>query len=292
MSEIMSEDSTNVDDASVSTPAEESAPDLGADLAGDTPESTSEAQAGHSNADNSADFDPNNVDWLRVDANTLPDNYKPVAQLAKNFQSSYTQAQQAAREEQTRAASERQQYLNALTQIQQTYQPQQREQTPVEKIGQYLDEDEKRGLEVVNTLFQQQSAPMVQEIANLRQQLVQANQGSQAFAQYLKNQQTQQRLSQISDVREAYGSEVDDLSDRQMHAMKALVDQGNTVKEAFEAVTGKEAEQIQSARAQSRNVKTTAKRTANSGGARATTEGARVETEADLMNAMRGLGFD
>tara|TARA_Y100001973_G_scaffold101622_1_gene165096 strand:+ start:678 stop:1556 length:879 start_codon:yes stop_codon:yes gene_type:complete len=292
MSEIMSEDSTNVDDASVSTPAEESAPDLGADLAGDTLESTSEAQAGHSNADNSADFDPNNVDWLRVDANTLPDNYKPVAQLAKNFQSSYTQAQQAAREEQTRAASERQQYLNALTQIQQTYQPQQREQTPVEKIGQYLDEDEKRGLEVVNTLFQQQSAPMVQEIANLRQQLAQANQGSQAFAQYLKNQQTQQRLSQISDVREAYGSEVDDLSDRQMHAMKALVDQGNTVKEAFEAVTGKEAEQIQSARAQSRNVKTTAKRTANSGGARATTEGARVETEADLMNAMRGLGFD
>ena len=292
MSEITTEDSISVDDAPSSTPSDESTPDFGADLDGDTRGESLESQSGHSDARSSADFDPNKVDWLRVDANTLPDQYKPVAQLAKNFQASYTQAQQQARAEQTRAAEERQQYLQAITQIQQMYQQPQQESTPMERLGQYLDEDERRGLEVVSTLFEQQSAPMLEQINQLRSQLEQANQGNQAFAQYLQQQQVQQRMNQIAEVRQAYGNEVDNLNERQMYAMKALVDQGSTVKEAFESITGKTAEQLQAARQTDRNVRSTAKRTASSGNARATTNGARVETEADLMAAMRNLGFD
>lgn len=293
MSEIMSEDSVSVDDAPSSTPEADSTPDLGADLARDTRSEDTQAQSGHSEADTaSAAFDPNTVDWLRVNSDSLPDQYKPVAQLAKNFQSSYTQAQQQAREEQTRAAEERQQYLQAITQIQQMYQQPQQEPSPVDKISQYLDEDEKRGLEVVNTLFQQQSAPMLEQINQLRNQLEQASQGNRAFAQYLQQQQVQQRIGQIAEVREAYGNEVDNLNERQMFAMKALVDQGSTVKEAFESITGKTAQQLEAARETDRTVKSQAKRTASSGSARATTDGARVDTDADLMAAMKSLGFD
>jgi hypothetical protein len=293
MAEALEDSQLGAEDIPSEAPDVESmSSELGTDLAEDTQDEATSTEDGHSDGQAVAEFDPNNVDWLRVDADALPDNYKPVANLAKQFQSSYTQAQQQARDEQNRASQERQQYLSALQQLQAQSQPQQQQQTPAEQLGQYLDEDEKRGLEVVQTLFQQQSAPMLEQIESLKSQLAQANQGTQAFTQYLQNQQTQSRLNQVAETRDAYGEEVNNLNDRQMLAMRALVDQGTTVKEAFESVTGKAQQQIEAARAQDREVRSSAKNAVSSNGARAATSGATIETEAELLAAAQALGFE
>jgi hypothetical protein len=153
--------------------------------------------------------------------------------MAKNIQASYTREQQVARQIQEQAQVERQQYLQALQQLQQTYQRQMAppEQTPYDQVAQYLDEDERRGLEVVQTLNQQAMAPILEQVQALQAQLQEARQGQNAFKQYLQQQQVEKRTSEVASTREAYGAEVDNLSQQQMLAMKALVDQGPPLRE-------------------------------------------------------------
>ena len=292
MAEALEDSQLGADTPSAAPVDESMSSELGTDLAEDTQDEATESKNGHSDGQAVAEFDPSNVDWLRVDANSLPENYKPVANLAKQFQSSYTQAQQQARDEQNRATQERQQYLTALQELQAQNQPQQQQQSPADQLGQYLDDDERRGLEVVQTLFKQQSAPMLEEIETLKGQLAQAAQGTQAFTKYLQNQQTQARIGQVAELREAYGAEVNDLTDRQMSAMRALVDQGDTVKSAYESVTGRAQQQIEAARAQDRDVRSSAKNAVSSKSARAATSGATIETEAELIAAAQALGFE
>ena len=51
----------------------------------DTSTSAPSDDAGHSDSATS-DFDPAQADWLRVDPNTVPEQYQPLVPLAKNLQ--------------------------------------------------------------------------------------------------------------------------------------------------------------------------------------------------------------
>jgi len=300
MTEVFTEDS-NAEEREPSEALDDGLVDFGADLDGDTQDEATPEASGNSEETPSSEqtkkpetpFDPDKVDWLRVDINTIPEQYKPLQQMAKNIQASYTREQQVARQIQEQAQSERQQYLQALQQLQQTYQQQtaQPEQTPYDQVAQYLDEDERRGLEVVQTLNQQAMAPILEQVQALQAQLQEARQGQNAFQQYLQQQQIEKRTAEVSETRAAYGDEVDNLSQPQMLAMKALVDQGATVKGAFESVTGKTSEQIVAARERDKQVRSNAKHSAASTASRATAEGAKVSSDAEVLSEMKKLGF-
>jgi|TARA_R110000803_G_scaffold83887_1_gene149942 hypothetical protein len=303
MSEVFSEDSQDTG-GEPSEALDEGLVDFGADLDADTQEEATPVVAGHSegaprgneSAPPAGEFDPDKVDWLRVDINTIPDQYKPLQALAKNMQASYTQEQQSSRQIQEQAQAERQQYLQAISQLNQNYQnlqnPQQTDD-PFERVAQHLDEDERRGLQVVQTLQQQAMAPLLEQVQSLQGQLQQANQGSQAFQSYIHQQQAQARQGEINDTRSAYGSEVDSLSNMQIAAMRSLVDQGAGVKAAFESVTGKLSEQIVAARETHSNVRANAKKAASSvPPARIATGGDNAYGETDLDADMARLFGD
>ena len=300
MTEVFTEDS-NAEEREPFEALNEGLVDFGADLDGDTQDEATPEASGNSKETPSSEqvkkpetpFDPNKVDWLRVDINTIPEQYRPLQQMAKNIQASYTREQQVARQIQDQAQIERQQYLQALQSLQQTYQQQNAppEQTPYDQVAQYLDEDERRGLEVVQTLNQQAMAPLIEQVQALQAQLQEARQGQNAFQQYLQKQQVDQRTAEVTETRAAYGDEVDNLSQPQMLAMKALVDQGATVKGAFESVTGKTSEQIVAARERDKQVRSNAKHSASSTASRATAEGAKVSNDAEAISEMRKLGF-
>lgn len=301
MTEVITEDSA-MESSEPSEALDEGLVDFGADLDGDTQDEAAADERGHSEETTSAQapttetneqFDVDNVDWLRVDVDTIPEQYRPLQALARNMQAGLTREQQALAQVREQASSERSQYLQALQSLQQANQQnQQPEQTPYEQVAQHLDEDERRGLEVVQTLNQQAMAPILEQVAQLQAQLQEAQQGSNAFQAYLQQQQVQARTAEVAETRAAYGAEVDALTQQQMGAMKALVDQGASVKGAFESVTGKTSEQIVAARARDKEVRNTAKHTAASTASRASTGGAMASTDAEVRSGLEALGFD
>ena len=60
----------------------------------DTPTETSSGDSGHSESESAETFDPNAVDWARVDPNTVPEQYKPVQEAVKQQQADYTRKMQ------------------------------------------------------------------------------------------------------------------------------------------------------------------------------------------------------
>ena len=58
----------------------------------DTPESAQSESSGHSDAQ--SDFDPERHDWLRGNADNVPEQYQPLVPLAKNMQAQFTRTQQ------------------------------------------------------------------------------------------------------------------------------------------------------------------------------------------------------
>lgn len=301
MTEVLSEDST-AESGEPSEALDDGLVDFGAGLDEDTRDEAAADEGGYSeertstkdvNNGTNAEFDPNTTDWLRVDVDTIPEQYRPLQELARNMQASYTREQQVARSVQEQAQTERGQYLEALQALQRNNetQNQQPQQTPFEQVAQHLDEDERRGLEVVQTLNQQAMAPILEQVAQLQAQLQESQQGSRAFQQYLHQQQVQTRTSEVAQTRAAYGNEVDNLNQQQMGTMKILVDQGATVKGAFESVTGKTSEQIVAARARDQEVRSAAKHTASSAASRAATSGAKASTDAEVRSGLEALGF-
>ena len=68
--------------------------DFGQDLVADTSEQGASDTPSSAAGDSTSDFDPNNIDWLRVNPDELPEQYKPLSATARNMQSGFTKAYQ------------------------------------------------------------------------------------------------------------------------------------------------------------------------------------------------------
>ena len=275
-------DSTEVD-FEIFTDSDESAPNSDDDGYSDA---TAAAPTGSESSD---DFNPDTVDWLRVDLDTVPEQYKHLAPMAKNMQRGFTQQTQALAEQRRELANSQQQWANRVEQVA-TPPPQ---PTQFEQVRASLSPDDQKGLDV----FRQQTyndfgAPLQQlnqQVQQLQSQLAQAT-------QFISTQQNSQVNDSVQEARSAYGADLDNYADQIVATVKIpnpQTGQPYTVKEAYELHAGVTAGKANQLRNQDRAARRSSKsRVKNTGSIEADMGGDGILTEADLFSQAEAIGFD
>ena len=103
----------------------------------DTPNEAPSETSGHSDAQ--SDFDPERHDWLRGNADNVPEQYQPLVPLAKNMQAQFTRTQQDLAEQRRQIEAQQGEWANR---VQTLVTPQQQQQDPVDAMRANLTEDE------------------------------------------------------------------------------------------------------------------------------------------------------
>lgn len=247
------------------------------------------------------------IDWRRVKEHELPENLRPAWRTIREFQAGFTRAQQEAAEERRQLQQERQQYMSAIQQLRQQPTPQAPAAPPTDPIQDLMQRvqspEERQGLELVNTLMEHRTAPLVERLQQTDRRIEDALQRIAAFEQRDRQQQqweetqTRSRVQrELADLR----AEFDDVDTPKifsaMSAFYGMVNEDTgqpyTLREAYLRASGKywiaQYEQQQ----QERAARTTAKRGAGAKPAMApTTSGRGPQTQADSIAELKQLGF-
>ena len=139
-------------------------------------------------------FDPDNVDWLRVNPDDVPEQYRPLKGVVKNVQSQFTRTQQDLRDrERAAGAAEQQAQIQALQGELAAYQQPAQATAPADQWMQNLNEEEQRGIGIVDWRAQEQINavvnPLLQRLNALEQQSATHNGFIQKEGERFWNQQ-------------------------------------------------------------------------------------------------------
>lgn len=287
MSEVLDLDSGG-QDAAPDTGASESDATNTVELFEDaTSESAPSSDAGHSDSATS-DFDPAQADWLRVDPNTVPEQYQPLVPLAKNLQAQFTRTQQDLADQRNQLAQERQEWASRIQTMAAPPPP----PDPIQQMREGVSEEEQRGIDAVQQIVQHQVGSHLtglnQQVQQLQAQLATAN-------QYVQAQQTAHIGQQVQDARDQYGSDLDSYTDQIVATTKIAnptTGQPYTVKEAYELHAGITAKNAADVRQQDTQAKRTSKRAVRqTQGVDASEEGGPL-TDNEVLNGLSSLGFE
>ena len=253
----------------------------------DTPTSAPSDDAGHSeNA--TSDFDPAQADWLRVDPNTVPEQYQPLVPLAKNLQAQFTKTQQDLADQRNQLAQERQEWASRIQTMAAPPPP----PDPIQQMREGVSEDEQRGIDAVQQIVQHQVGNhltgLQQEVQQLRTQLATAN-------QFVEAQQTAHIGQQVQEARTQYGNDLDSYTDQIVATTKIAnpkTGQPYTVKEAYELHAGITAQNAADVRQQDTQAKRTSKRAVRQTQAVDASEEGGPLTDNEVLNGLSSLGFE
>jgi len=253
----------------------------------DTSTSAPSDDAGHSeNA--TSDFDPAQADWLRVDPNTVPDQYQPLVPLAKNLQAQFTKTQQDLADQRNQLAQERQEWASRIQTMAAPPPP----PDPIQQMREGVSEDEQRGIDAVQQIVQHQVGNhltgLQQEVQQLRTQLATAN-------QFVEAQQTAHIGQQVQEARTQYGNDLDSYTDQIVATTKIAnpkTGQPYTVKEAYELHAGITAQNAADVRQQDTQAKRTSKRAVRQTQAVDASEEGGPLTDNEVLNGLSSLGFE
>jgi len=253
----------------------------------DTSTSAPSDDAGHSeNA--TSDFDPAQADWLRVDPNTVPDQYQPLVPLAKNLQAQFTKTQQDLADQRNQLAQERQEWASRIQTMAAPPPP----PDPIQQMREGVSEDEQRGIDAVQQIVQHQVGNhltgLQQEVQQLRTQLATAN-------QFVEAQQTAHIGQQVQEARTQYGNDLDSYTDQIVATTKIAnpkTGQPYTVKEAYELHAGITAQNAADVRQQDTQAKRTSKRAVRQTQAVDASEEGGPLTDNEVLNGLASLGFE
>ena len=253
----------------------------------DTSTSAPSDDAGHSeNA--TSDFDPAQADWLRVDPNTVPDQYQPLVPLAKNLQAQFTKTQQDLADQRNQLAQERQEGASRIQTMAAPPPP----PDPIQQMREGVSEDEQRGIDAVQQIVQHQVGNhltgLQQEVQQLRTQLATAN-------QFVEAQQTAHIGQQVQEARTQYGNDLDSYTDQIVATTKIAnpkTGQPYTVKEAYELHAGITAQNAADVRQQDTQAKRTSKRAVRQTQAVDASEEGGPLTDNEVLNGLASLGFE
>lgn len=260
-----------------------------ADTAAFVDEETSEASA----------FDPDTTDWLRVNPDEVPEQYRPLSGIARNMQAQFTRTQQDAKDRLRQADTTIQQNQSQQSQIQalqaQLAAYQQPAQPAVaDQWMQNLSEDEQRGVGIVDWRAEEKVnavvGPLLQKVQILEQQVATHNADMQQRGQ-------RHYAAQITEAETAYSADEVD-HHRQMiltnvNNINPATGANYTVKEVMDMVTGTASSNAAQARQNDEEVRKTSKssaRTRTSASPSSTDDG--PLSQGDLMAEMAKLGFD
>tara|TARA_R100000234_G_scaffold110759_1_gene83325 strand:+ start:79 stop:945 length:867 start_codon:yes stop_codon:yes gene_type:complete len=253
----------------------------------DTSTSAPSDDAGHSeNA--TSDFDPAQADWLRVDPNTVPEQYQPLVPLAKNLQAQFTKTQQDLADQRNQLAQERQEWASRIQTMAAPPPP----PDPIQQMREGVSEDEQRGIDAVQQIVQHQVGNhltgLQQEVQQLRTQLATAN-------QFVEAQQTAHIGQQVQEARTQYGNDLDSYTDQIVATTKIAnpkTGQPYTVKEAYELHAGITAQNAADVRQQDTQAKRTSKRAVRQTQAVDASEEGGPLTDNEVLNGLASLGFE
>ena len=286
----MSESALALDSGAEDTsPSEDSSQEQSLELF--TDDTSTEAQSdstGHSGSAQS-DFDPEKHDWLRGDADNVPEQYQPLVPLAKNMQAQFTRTQQDLADQRRQIEAQQSEWANR---VQTLVSPQQQQVDPVDAMRANLTEDEARGVDAVEQIIQHRVGNAVSDLNGrmhqLQAQLQQAN-------QYVQGQQTAYIATQVGEAREAYGSDLDAYTDQIVATTKITnpsTGSPYTVREAYELHAGITAQKAANMRDNDTSARRSSKRAVRGSQGVDASEGNGPLTDADVLSGLSKLGFE
>ena len=286
----MSESALALDSGAEDTsPSEDSSQEQSLELF--TDDTSTEAQSdstGHSGSAQS-DFDPEKHDWLRGDADNVPEQYQPLVPLAKNMQAQFTRTQQDLADQRRQIEAQQSEWANR---VQTLVSPQQQQVDPVDAMRANLTEDEARGVDAVEQIIQHRVGNAVNDLNSqmqqLQAQLQQAN-------QYVQGQQTAHIATQVGEARERYGSDLDAYTDQIVATTKITnpsTGSPYTVTEAYELHAGVTAQKAADLRENDTTARRSSKRAVRGTQGVDATESSGPLSDSDVLSGLSKLGFE
>ena len=260
------------------------------DMASSDAQETSDAPA----------FDPDTVDWLRVNPDDVPEQYRPLTGVARNMQSQFTRTQQDLRDRERAASAAEQQAQTHQAQIQAlqsqlaAYQQPAQATAPADQWMQNLNEEEQRGIGIVDWRADGKVdaavSPLLQRVEALEQQTATATGYIQKEGQRFWGQQ-------IADAEAAYSPEQ---VEQYRPFILANVSQVNpatgqqfTVKEVMDLFSGTTAVDAAEVRQNDEAVRKTSKsRARTSSSATPASDDSGPLSKGELYSEMGKLGFE
>ena len=244
-------------------------------------------------------FDPDSVDWLRVNPDDVPEQYKPLTGVARNMQSQFTRTQQDLRDRERAAGAAEQQAQSNQAQIQNlqaqlaAYQ-QPAQATQADQWMQNLNEEEQRGIGIVDWRVDGKVdaavSPLLQRVEALEQQTATAT-------GYIQKEGQRFYQQQITDAEAAYSPEQVEqyrpLILANVREVNPATGQQFTVKEVLDLFSGASAAEAAEVRQNDEAVRKTSKsRARTSSSATPASDDSGPLSEGELMSEMGKLGFE
>jgi len=253
-----------------------------------TPTEAQSDSTGHS-GNAQSDFDPEKHDWLRGNADDVPEQYQPLLPLAKNMQAQFTRTQQDLADQRRAVEAQQSEWANR---VQTLVTPQQQQADPVDAMRANLTEDEARGVDAVEQIIQHRVGNAVNDLNSqmqqLQAQLQQAN-------QYVQGQQTAHIATQVGEARERYGSDLDAYTDQIVATTKITnpsTGSPYTVTEAYELHAGVTAQKAADLRENDTTARKSSKRAVRGTQGVDATESSGPLSDSDVLSGLSKLGFE
>ena len=288
--------------ATDATPASPSDTTGAVQVAGDLfASSDSEGVASSDAPENSeaSPFDPDSVDWLRVNPDDVPEQYRPLTGVVKNVQSQFTRTQQDLRDRERAAGAAEQRAQAQQAQIQAlqsqlaAYQ-QPAQATQADQWMQNLNEEEQRGIGIVDWRVDGKVdaavTPLLQRVEALEQQTATAT-------GYIQKEGQRFYQQQIAEAEAAYSPEQVDqyrpLILANVREVNPATGQQFTVKEVLDLFSGASAAEAAEVRQNDEAVRRTSKsRARTSSSTTPASDDSGPLSEGELMSEMGKLGFE
>ena len=277
----------------------------------DTPAGSSADGSGHSESSNAEVFNPDTVDWARVDPSTVPDQYQPVVKAVKNQQADYTRKMQdladQRRSQESREVELRRTQGEWADRVQAVAAPQQ-EMDAVTQLRAQSTEEENKAMDFMDFYVEQRTQQQFAQLEGRYNDLLQRIQKSEAALPSINTHIRQQAVSRtntaVAEAVEAHGEDVRNPKwTPEMLRLMSNDSRGNphlnpntskpyTVKEAYEKVAGVTASNANALRDANKQTRRGAKNAVRANASVNASEDGSALTDNEVLSKLQGLGFE
>ena len=281
----------------------------------DTPTETSSDDSGHSESESAETFDPNAVDWARVDPNTVPEQYKPVQEAVKQQQADYTRKMQDLADQRRQQEAQQAELTNMQREWADRVQavaPAPQQLDPVQQLRMQSTDEENKAMDFMDFYVEQRTQQKFNELEGRYNALLQRMEQSEAvigpatqrMQQRERAEAVERTSSAVNEAVEAYGEDVRNPkwtpemlrlmeNDRNNNPhLNPLTDKPYTVKEAYEKAAGITASNAAELRASDKQTRRSSKNALRTNASVSASEDGSALTDNEVLSQLQGLGFE
>ena len=276
----------------------------------DPPAGSSADGIGHSESSNAEAFNPDTVDWSRVDPSTVPDQYQPVLKAVKNQQADYTRKMQdladQRRSQESREVELRRTQGEWADRVQAVTAPE-KEMDAVTQLRAQSTEEENKAMDFMDFYVEQRTQQKFAELEGRYNNLLQRVQKSEAampsINTHIRQQAVDRTNTAVADAVEAHGEDV--RNPKWTPEMLRLMSNGRSgphlnpntgkpysVKEAYEKVAGVTASNANALRDANKQTRRGAKNAVRANASVNASDDGSALTDNEVLSKLQGLGFE